>query len=141
MAYILGDANMIICDGMGDSGKIAEYAARRFSTNGFFSAALTDPYLKISMDGTNIVVVMLSVSGNTAELVRKANGYKAAGSTLITITASDDNTLAKMSDYNISYYINDIRTELSSHTTQVPALSIIEILSNTTQRICHNSLQ
>lgn len=141
IAYILGDANMIIFDGMGDSAKIAEYAARRFSINGFFSAALTDPYLRVSMDGTDIVVVMLSVSGNTPELIRKANGYKAAGSTLITITASDDNTLTKMSDHNISYYVNDVRTEEMSRTTQVPALSIIEILSNITQRICHNTLQ
>ena len=141
VAYILGDANMIIFDGMGDSGNIAAYAARRFSTNGFFSAALTDPFQKISMDGTHIVVVMLSVSGDTPELVRKANSYKAAGSTLITITASDDNTLAKMSDYNIAYYINDIRNGFFSQMTQVPALSIIEILSNTTQRICHNTLQ
>ena len=69
------------------------------------------------------------------------NDYKAAGSTLITITASDDNTLAKMSDYHISYYINDVRNELSSHTTQVPALSIIEILSNMTLHMCHNTLQ
>ena len=141
VAYILGDANMIIFDGIGDSAKIAEYAARRFSSNGFFSAALTDPYQKISMDGTNIVVVMLSISGDTVELIRKANDYKAAGSTLITITASDDNTLAKMSDYHISYYINDVRNELSSHTTQVPALSIIEILSNMTLHVCHNTLQ
>ena len=141
IAYILGDSNMIIFDGMGDSAKIAEYAARRFSINGFFSAALTDPYQRVSMDGTGIVVVMLSVSGNTPELIRKANDYKAAGSTLITITASDDNTLAKMSDHNISYYVNDVRTEEMSRTTQVPALSIIEILSNTTQRICHNTLQ
>ena len=141
VAYILGNANMIIFDGMGDSGKIAEYAARRFSTNGFFSAALTDPYQKLSMDGTNIVVVMLSVSGDTVELIRKANNYKVAGSTLITITASDDNTLAKMSDHNITYYINDVRTEELSHTTQVPALSIIEILANMTLRICHNVLQ
>ena len=141
IAYILGDANMIIFDGMGDSAKIAEYAARRFSINGIFSAALTDPYQRVSMDGTDIVVVMLSVSGNTPELIRKANGYKAAGSTLITITASDDNTLTKMSDHNISYYVNDVRTEEMSRTTQVPALSIIEILSNITQRICHNTLQ
>lgn len=141
IAYILGDANMIIFDGMGDSAKIAEYAARRFSINGFFSAALTDPYQRVSMDGTDIVVVMLSVSGNTPELIRKANGYKAAGSTLITITASDDNTLTKMSDHNISYYVNDVRTEEMSRTTQVPALSIIEIFSNITQRICHNTLQ
>ena len=141
VAYTLGNANMIIFDGMGDSAKIAEYAARHFSINGFFSAALTDPYQRVSMDGTDIVVVMLSVSGNTPELIRKANGYKAAGSTLITITASDDNTLAKMSDHNISYYINDVRTEDMSRTTQVPALSIIEILSNITQRICHNTLQ
>lgn len=141
VAYILGNANMIIFDGMGDSAKNAEYAARRFSINGFFSAALTDPYQRVSMDGTDIVVVMLSVSGNTPELIRKANGYKAAGSTLITITASDDNTLTKMSDHNISYYVNDVRTEEMSRTTQVPALSIIEILSNITQRICHNMLQ
>lgn len=141
VAYILGNANMIIFDGMGDSAKIAEYAARRFSINGFFSAALTDPYQRVSMDGTDIVVVMLSVSGNTPELIRKANGYKAAGSTLITITASDDNTLTKMSDHNISYYVNDVRTEEMSRTTQVPALSIIEILSNITQRIFHNMLQ
>ena len=141
VAYILGNANMIVFDGMGDSAKIAEYAARRFSGNGFFSAALTDPYQKVSMDGTNIVVVMLSVSGNTAEFIFKANAYKQAGSTLITITASDDNTLAKMSDHNISYYVNDVRTEEMSRTTQVPALSIIEILSNMTSCICHKTLQ
>lgn len=138
VAYILGNANMIIFDGMGDSAKIAEYAARRFSVNGFFSAALTDPYQKVSMDGTNIVVVMLSISGNTVELIRKANAYKAAGSTLITITASDDNTLAKMSDHHISYYINDVRIDRISKTTQIPALSIIEILANKTLRICHS---
>lgn len=46
-----------------------------------------------------------------------------------------------MSDYHISYYINDVRNELSSHTTQVPALSIIEILSNMTLHMCHNTLQ
>lgn len=141
VAYILGDANMIIFDGMGDSGKIAEYAARRFSSSGFFSAALTDPYQRVSMDGTNIVVVMLSVSGDTPELIRKANAYKEAGSTLIAITASDENTLAKMSDHHISYYINDMRVEESSYTTQVPALSIIEILFNMTQRACHDMLQ
>ena len=62
---------MIIFDGMGDSGKIAEYAARRFSTNGFFSAALMHPYQGVSMDGTNIVVVMLSVSGDTPNLLEK----------------------------------------------------------------------
>lgn len=138
VAYILGNANMIIFDGMGDSAKIAEYAARRFSVNGFFSAALTDPYQKVSMDGTNIVVVMLSISGNTVELIRKANAYKAAGSTLITITASDDNTLAKMSDHHISYYINDVRIDQISKTTQIPALSIIEILANKALRIYHS---
>ncbi|MFC4284064.1 hypothetical protein ACFOZZ_08125, partial [Catenibacterium sp. GCM10023432] len=37
--------------------------------------------------------------------------------------------------------INDVRNELSSHTTQVPALSIIEILSNMTLHMCHNALQ
>lgn len=141
VAYILGNANMIIFDGMGDSAKIAEYAARRFSANGFFSAPLTDPYQKVSMDGTNIVIVMLSISGDTVELIRKADAYKQAGSTLITITASDDNTLGKMSDYHISYYINDVRIDQISKTTQIPALSIIEILSNMTLRICHNTLQ
>ena len=39
--------------------------------------ALTDPYQKVSMDGTDIVVVMLSISGDTVELIRKANAYKA----------------------------------------------------------------
>ena len=46
-----------------------------------------------------------------------------------------------MSDYHISYYINDVRKGEMSHTTQVPALSIIEILSNMTLHMCHNPLQ
>lgn len=140
IAYVLGDANMIIFDGMGDSGKIAEYAARRFASNGFFSVALTDPYQNVHMDGTNIVVVMLSISGDTPELVRKANGYKTSGCKLITITASDENTLTKMSDYSLSYYINDVRINGASQTTQLPALSIIEILSNQILKICHETL-
>lgn len=55
IAYILGDANMIIFDGMGDSAKIAEYAARRFSINGFFSAALTDPYRWYRYCGCHVI--------------------------------------------------------------------------------------
>lgn len=141
VAYVLGEANMIIFDGMGDSGKIAEYAARRFAANGFFSAALTDPYQMIHMNGKDIVVVILSVSGNTTELIRKANAYKEAGCKLVSITASDDNIIAKMSDLAISYYINDIRVGEISQTTQIPALGIIEILSNMTLKICNRALQ
>lgn len=140
-AYILGDANMIIFDGMGDSGKIAEYGARRFSANGFFSVALTDPFMSAHMDGHEMVVVMLSVSGNTSEIIRKANFYKAVGCKIISITSSDDNMLTKMSDLSISYYINDIRVNEVSQTTQIPAIAIIEILYNITFKICNNALQ
>lgn len=138
VAYILGNANMIIFDGMGDSAKIAEYGARRFSVQGCFSVALTDPYQSANMDGTNIVVVMLTVSGNTVEMIRKANAYKKAGCILVAVTSANDNTIAKMSDYTISYYINDVRIDQISKTTQIPALSIIEILANKTLRICHS---
>ncbi len=62
---------MIIFDGMGDSGKIAEYAARRFSTNGFFSAALMHPYQGYLWMAQNIVVVMLSVSQRHTNLLEK----------------------------------------------------------------------
>lgn len=137
VSYKLGNAKMIIFDGMGDSAKIAEYGARKFSEQGCFSVALTDPYQIVQMDGTNVVVVMLTVSGNTVEMIRKANIYKKAGCILIAITSANDNAIAKMSDYTISYYINDIRIDQVSKTTQVPALSIIEILANKTLHICH----
>lgn len=141
IAYRLCESNMIIFDGMGDSAKIAEYAARRFSSNGFFCVALTDPYQMIHMNGQDIIVVILSVSGNTSEMIRKANDYKAAGCKLVSITASDDNVIAKMSDFNLSYYINDIRIGDSSKTTQIPALGIIEILSNMSLKLCNRTLQ
>lgn len=95
----------------------------------------------IHMNGQDIIVVMLSVSGNTSEMIRKANDYKAAGCKLVSITASDDNVIAKMSDFNLSYYINDIRIGESSKTTQIPALGIIEILSNMSLKLCNRTLQ
>ena len=73
---------------------------------------------------------MLSVSGETEQIISLANIFLKHGCKLISITNSKDCTLAKMSDYNIAYYMNNKKTkEEYNITTQIPVIFIIEAIA------------
>lgn len=122
-------AKQLIFIGIGTSGCLAKYGARYFSNLDRFSQHIEDPYFPVGKEFENTTVIALSVSGETPETVNLAEKLKFHGCKLVSITNKSSCALAKMSDYNLAYYV----TESTIHgeyniTTQVPVIYLLETL-------------
>ena len=127
---ILKDSQRIILIGIGTSGILAQYGARFFSNVGRFSLYVDDPYLPILQDlSEDTVTIALSESGNTQQTVNLAMQLKERVSLLIAITNHPGSTLAKISDYSLTYHVPEILVNQTNITTQVPVVYILETLA------------
>lgn len=118
--------------GAGTSGIICKYAARYFSTIGKFAAYIDDPYFPANYKTyENFTIIILSVSGETKAIIDLVNNFKRENCTIISITNSENCTISKISDLNISYYMTQEKLGRSDITTQVPVLYIIETIART----------
>lgn len=125
----------IIFFGIGASGSICEYAARRFAAMGYNSYPLIDPTYPIMSKLQNTsdnVLVTLSVSGMTNEVVEVANGFRNKADFLtIAITADINSTLGRMSDYVLDYHVDIHRVKKHEDlTSQIPCIFLIEQLAD-----------
>ena len=68
-AAMIAKADRVLCVGVSNSGYIAQYAARYFSTFGKFSTALTDPFYPVWQldDSSTTVALVFSISGEVAQ--------------------------------------------------------------------------
>ncbi|MCI5724147.1 MAG: MurR/RpiR family transcriptional regulator [Erysipelotrichaceae bacterium] len=114
--------------GSGNSGMIAKYGARYLSSLGKFCLCIDDPhYPSMNSYFNSGVVIVLSVSGESKDIIRHIKRFKEKNCTILSITNSSKCTVAKLSDKNISYYINQIRIKDEYDiTSQIPTISIIE---------------
>lgn len=126
-------ARQVLFIGIGTSGNLGEYGARFFSSVGITSFAITDPFYpppKNDMEDT--VVIALSVSGETSQIISLVDGYRKRRVKVISITNTDQCTLARMSEINFSYYMPLIyafpETGEVNLTTQIPVLYLLETL-------------
>ncbi|AIX72652.1 MAG: MurR/RpiR family transcriptional regulator [Mixta calida] len=121
-------AQRIIFIGAGTSGTLGKYGARFFSNVGKFSNYIDDPYYPVSNDMyKDAVAIILSISGETEEILRLASQFSLHRCKIITITNSETSSLAKLADFNISCHMPLIRMNGGFDiTTQVPTLYIIE---------------
>lgn len=124
-------AEIVIFIGGGSSGTLARYGARYFSNLGKFSIGLEDAYYPITKDMViPTVVIALSVSGETKEIINLIERFKINKCNILSITNQADSTIAKMSDWNISYNMNMHQVNGGYNaTTQVPVLFLIETLA------------
>lgn len=124
----------IIFYGIGASGAMCEYAARRFATIGFNSYALTDPtypiFAKLHNTSENMLIA-LSVTGTTTEIIEIVNGFRnQPDCTTVAITSDANSTLAKMSDFILDYQVEMYRlTRHEDLTSQLPCVFLLETLS------------
>ena len=112
IAEIVSASQQIVFIGVGTSGILGKYGARYFSNIGKLSYVIDDPfYPNIGHISEEIVAIVLSVSGDT----------------VVSITNSMNSTLAKMSHYNLSYYMTNQKNKKEYDiTTQVPVIFILE---------------
>lgn len=134
---LIYDFPNVLLVGSGTSGIMCKYAARFFSTMGKFATYIDDPYFPTNY-GTyeNCVIIALSVSGETSPVITLINNFKKENCPIISITNSENCTISKISDLNISYYITQEKVGMSDITTQVPVLYIIETIG----RLLHNRI-
>lgn len=122
-------ANNLIFVGIGFSGVIAKYAARYLSAIGRNTVYIDDPFYPIPFKATEkYLTIAFSVSGETPTVIDHVNTLKRRGSKIISITNNENSTLSKISEINISYYVQQEKTVDNDITTQIPALYIIETI-------------
>lgn len=121
-------AKNIIFVGVSSSASLGKYGARFFSNVGWFSHYIDDPYYPVQGGNySDAVAIMLSVSGETPEILRLAREFKMQCCTIISITNSEHSSLAKIADLNISYHMPEVMVVGKYNiTTQIPVLYILE---------------
>ncbi|MGM0219401.1 MurR/RpiR family transcriptional regulator [Enterococcus sp. AZ126] len=129
---LLNQANFIYCVGMGSSGIMASYAARKLNTIGLKSMHSNEPYAPFFSDSkrqNDSICLIFSSSGETAEIIKTVQLLTSNNQKIISVTNTHNNTLAKLSTLNIPYYIENRRLpynfDLSS---QLPTVALIEYL-------------
>lgn len=129
IADVVRDAKQVIFIGLGTSGILGKYGARYFSNLKKFSQYIEDPYFPIMEGMSDAVVIALSVSGETEQVVQMASDFKKNKCKIISITNKSVSTLSKLSDYSLSYYVTD--HDMGNHintTTQIPVIYLIEAI-------------
>lgn len=140
VAELMLPAENIVFFGIGSSGSICEYAARRFAILGFNAFAMTDPTypLRAKLKNTSDnVIVTLSITGKTNEVIEVANGYRYDGDyTTVAITSDPSSSLANMSEYLLDYNVKVKRMNRHEDlTSQIPCIYLIEALSYEIERL------
>ena len=96
-AIVACTGKVVLC-GMGKSGHIAKKIAATFSSLGtpsFFLHPAEAMHGDLGMVSQNDVVIMLSNSGETQEILSAIPSLKLIGAKLIAITGNEESTLAK----------------------------------------------
>lgn len=128
---LINECNFILFGGIGNSGGTALLGARCFSNFGVFSLTLSDPFYNFEALPNNMAVIMLSVSGETKELLEEAQKFLSLKIPIICITSNEKSTLGQISDLTLSYYISEKRKNgVIDMASQIPAVHIIELLAN-----------
>lgn len=131
-AAVIAKADRIFCIGICNSGYIAQYAARYFTSFGKFCLAVTDPFYPVKQfsSSTNTVAMVFSVSGESEQTLQIANFLKQRNCHIISLTNTENSTLAQLSDLNFSYYITMRRgIDYVDFTSQAPAVILCESLA------------
>ncbi len=115
--------------GIGTSGILGTYGSRYFANLGINAYSIVDPFLPVPPRGMeNTLAIILSVSGETIQMIKQTEDFKRYGAKVLSITNDEKSTIAQMADYNISYYMPVVsggkEVDLNL-TTQVPVITLI----------------
>ncbi|MGM7317009.1 MurR/RpiR family transcriptional regulator [Enterococcus casseliflavus] len=127
-------ARHVAFSGIGTSGILGTYGSRYFANLGINAYSIVDPFLPVPPRGMeNTLAIILSVSGETIQMIKQTEDFKRYGAKVLSITNDEKSTIAQMADYNISYYMPVVsggkEVDLNL-TTQVPVITLIELLAH-----------
>lgn len=129
VANIMVKSHEVIFFGIGLSGAMAKYGAYLFNRRGLKTYFVDDFSHRFNVYDQNTCLVVLTVSGETAEINNQIIFVKETGAKVITITNSANTTAAKLADESICYYVPSYKDRyFYSSATQVPVVYIFECL-------------
>lgn len=77
----------------------------------------------------NALAIVLSVSGETEEILRFASQFSLHNCKVLSITSHEHSRLAKLADFNLSWHVPQTRIAgVYDITTQIPVIYILESL-------------
>ena len=128
------EATEVLFLGIGTSGSLCEYGARLLAGGaGIRTFAVTDPFYPLPIKNMEYtIVIILSVSGETPQIISQANHCKKRKAKIISMTNTSHSTIARLSDLNFSYYMPCAfvlpEVEEINLTTQLPVIYLLEAL-------------
>ncbi|MHC5372974.1 MurR/RpiR family transcriptional regulator [Enterococcus sp. LJL120] len=133
---ILRQADITLCFGIGQSGSIAEYTARKMLNQGFNAIGIKDFIYPINShfhrNQKNVLLVFTS-SGETQEILERIASIELRQEVFICcITKNRNSPVAKLCDYVIDYTIQNAQRNVLhiDFSTQLPAMFIAELLTD-----------
>lgn len=130
---ILAESELVIFVGVGSSKLMAEYGALYFSSLFLMSIHIDDLfnhplYYLSNQVSKKSCLFIVSVDGENKEIIKNIHHLKMQNIKVISITNSAKSTIARLSNANISYYINKEQFQEANITSQLPALYTIELV-------------
>lgn len=86
VTQVIREARQLIFIGIGTSGILGKYGARYFSNIGKYSQYIEDPFYPIHEDMDSTVVIALSESGETQQVLSMAERFKRHNAIIFSIT-------------------------------------------------------
>lgn len=112
LTRVIFQARHIFFVGSGMSGIVAKYGARYFSSMGKFCLYIDEPhYPTESRFVENSLVIVFSVSGESRDTIGHVMRFKEQNCQILSVTNTENCTIAKLSDYNLAYYVTYERLE------------------------------
>lgn len=118
----------VIVTGVGKSGHIGRKMAASFASTGtpaFFVHSTEGVHGDLGMIQKNDVVILISNSGETQELLNLLPSLKEIGAKKIAITSNEESTLAKTSDTALIYHYEEEADHLGLSPTVSSTITIV----------------
>jgi RpiR family carbohydrate utilization transcriptional regulator len=130
-ARLLGQARRLEFYGFGGSAVVARDAFHKFFRLGIPCAAIDDSHMQVmsaALLGPEDVVVIISHTGSTIDLINSVKIARKAGAKIIGIIGSETAPLLKYCDIPISTHSQEAAVRLAPMTSRLIQLAIIDIL-------------
>ncbi len=128
---IIMNSNRIYFVGIGYSGVIATDINYKFMRIGFNSIPITDSHTMVIMSSimnSDDVMIAVSHSGVTKEIVKTVQQAKENGVKIITLTEDTDNPLRRLADYQLTYVSGETILETGSISSKIPQIFLLDLV-------------
>lgn len=128
---MLKESERIFFIGLGNSGFVADDSAYKFMRIGFNTRGIDNSHLimlHMALLHESDVVVVISHSGESFEIIKAVELAKKNGTKLIVITSNRDTVLKEYADACIFYETRESTLETGSITTKLTQIFIVDLL-------------